>query len=315
MNDLLKHGLVYFFSFMAIWLGSGMVFSSVSKLARFWRLPAFTVSFFLLGILTSLPELAIGLTSLASNDPAIGVGNLLGGVIILFLLIIPLLGFLGNGIRMPSALNQKELLLILVVILAPSLLTTDQRLTIWEGILLLLLYFLVYFFLFGQSSSPKDAAKVQPVKIKTSLVITKIVGGVLLLFAGSHFVVNTTLYFANIFEVSPFIVSLLVVSLGTNIPEFSLIVRSLLNKHKDIALADYLGSAATNTLLMGLLSVAHGKSIALPNHFLYRFIILVTGLLLFFIFAKSKRTLSRSESLVLLSGYILFLCLEAWSLG
>jgi cation:H+ antiporter len=133
-----------------------------------------------------------------------------------------------------------------------------------------------------------------------------VVLGVGILVGASQQIINSTFFFAEIFHISPFFISLIVVSLGTNIPEISLIIRSILSAEKDIALADYLGSASTNTLLFAVFSLIYGKTIYLPNHFLQRFAFLGTGLVLFFFFARSKATLSRLESLVLFCFYANF---------
>jgi cation:H+ antiporter len=311
MSDFWFHAVVFLVSFLVIWAGSGLVVSSVSSLARSWKLSAFTVSFFLLGILTSLPEIAIGATSLVENTPAISVGNLLGGIIVLFLLIIPLLGTLGNGVKIPQSLSQKEIFFILAVVLAPSLLTADQRLSPWEGILLIVLYVVLFLFLFNsQSVMEKLANSITKHRKNSALLCVKILVGVVLLLIASHQIVNSTLYFAGQLKVTAFMVSFLIVSLGTNIPEITIIFRSLIQRKKDIALADYLGSAVANTPLMGILSVLYGKPILLPNHAIHRIFFLTLGLILFFIFARSKRTLSRTESLILLSCYAAFLIFE-----
>src|SRR3546814_16263914 len=67
----------------------------------------FTMSFFLLGLLTSLPELVIGLTSIVDGQPEIFVGNLIGGTIILFLLVIPLLALTSQGIKATRPLRSE----------------------------------------------------------------------------------------------------------------------------------------------------------------------------------------------------------------
>ncbi len=311
VDSLLFQVLLYCFSFALIWIGSGLVVASISKLALSLRFPPFILSFFLLGILTSLPEITIGGMSLLNNDPAISVGNLLGGVIVLFLFIIPLLGFLGNGIKIPPIISQKDMIFILIVILAPSLLTSDQKVTPWEGLLLILLYACLFIsFSREQNLAKKFSASLHTHSLSWSLLIGKILVGVVLLLLASRQIIISTLFFAGTFQISPFLMSLVVVSLGTNIPELSIVFRSLLQGKKDVALADYLGSAVANTPIMGGLALLHTRTITLPNHFLHRFLFLALGLVLFYFFAKSKRLISRAESGVLLLCYILFICIE-----
>lgn len=305
--------VLYVASFFLVWLGAGLAISAISQVAKSWKLAPFTLSFFVLGILTSLPEITISTIALLDNDPSIMVGNLLGGTIVLFLGVIPLLGAAGKGIKIPKQLGKKELIVTLFAVVAPAFLTADQRLNRWEAIFLMLLYLGTFlFFSFDQSIFQKLAQGVVKKKKHRWMIGIKALFGVLLLAGASNIIVQKTLYFAGVLEISPFFVSLIVISLGSNIPEISLAIRSLITRKSDIALADYLGSAAANTFLLGVFTLLYGSTIYLPNHVLQRFIFLAVGLILFFIFARSKNTLSRRESIVLLMLYVGFIASEMY---
>lgn len=262
--------------------------------------------------MTSLPEIAISAQAVLDGDPAIAVGNLLGGVIVMFMLIIPLLGIIGNRIKVPKDLSQKHLVLILTAVVAPALLVSDQRLNVWEGILLVILYIVLFVFLFRKQSLGEKLLSTlkQKKKISWKRLVLKIAAGVAILWFASNQIVELTLQFSSALNVSPFIVSLVVVSLGTNIPEISIIFHSIRHRQKSIALADYLGSAVANTLLLGLVAIFYGQTISLPNNFLYRLIFLATGLILFLFFARSRNTITKRESLILLACYAVFLWME-----
>ena len=308
---MISHFFAYLFSFVSLWFGSKLVTSSLVKLARSWRLPLFTISFFILGILTSLPEASIGVSSLINSDPTVFAGNFLGGVIVLFLLVIPMLAVVSGGVKIPKTLSQSQIVLTLIVVLAPSLLTADQEIGVWEGVLLILLYFILFLFLLKKKSFLEKVSS-SFVKKKVDILPTflSIIVGVVILFAASYQVVQSTLYFAQVFEIAPFFVSLIVISLGSNIPEMTIILRSFFEKNTELALADYMGSAAANTLLFGIFTILYGQPVILPNHFFLRFFFILLGLVLFFFFARSKNTFSRAEAFVLLCCYVIFIVTE-----
>lgn len=310
-TTIFTQALIYFLCFILVWIGAGLVVSTISELAKTWKLPAFIISFFLLGILTSLPEITISTIAIIDNDPVILAGNLLGGVIVMFLGIIPLLGIVGNGVRMPGQLNKYHLFMTLLIVAAPAFLTADQKLEKWEALLLIFLYLSLFImFSFKQSMFEKVKTGLSKRKNNSLVFLLKIAMGIALLIGASNQIVNSTIYFADYFKISPFFISLIVVALGTNIPEISIIFRSVLHKKKDIALADYLGSASANTLLLGVFTLLYGKTIELPNHFFQRFSFLFLGLVLFFFFARTKNTLSRKESFLLLTLYVGFILFE-----
>lgn len=308
---LIYHLGVYILCFLLLWFGSKLVTGSVTLLAKAWKLPVFTISFFILGLMTSLPEFSIGLSALSENDPAIFSGNLLGGVVVLFFLIIPLLGVLSNGIKIPKTLHQNHIILTLVVVLAPSIMAADHKVYLWEAVVMLGLYCALFIFLMRKRSLiEKFTSMFVKKKVVYLPLLGKIAVGVVLLFIASHQIVDSTLFFARLMGVSPFFVSLLLISLGTNIPEFTIIIRSVFDKQNEVAFADYLGSASANTLLFGIFTLVYGKTIFLPGNFLQRCIFLVLGILLFFVFARSRNSLSRFECFVLLGCYFIFLFLE-----
>lgn len=305
---------LYFASFLGIWLGSGLVLGSVGELAHRLRLPSFTLSFFMLGLLTSLPELVIGLAAIADGRPEIFVGNLIGGVIVMFLLVIPLLSMATGGIGVPKSLSKRLLLFILVICFVPSLLTGDQRVDNWEGILAIALYLVLFlFFSRQQKIIERLVAVIRRKRSKNSWIDgLKILGGVGLLVVSSQQIIDSTMYFADILKIAPFFVSLIVVSLGTNLPELSLVVRMFVSKKKDdgIALADYLGSASANTLFFGVFALMYPAMISIPNNFFHRFLFIFVGLAAFYLFLHSEKRLTRTEGAILLLIYIGFVIME-----
>lgn len=306
--------IFFILSFILIWIGSGLIVASADKFAKKLRLSAFSLSFFVLGMLTSIPEFSVGMTALAENKPDIFVGNLIGGIPIIFFLIIPFLAIFGNGVKLNHQLHSRNLLFAFAVMLLPSIVTLDKTITNWEGGLLLLAYF-VLFFLIQREKGVLDAqhSGVLHLKEYSYTDILKVLLGVGLVIIASNGIVDNTLYFASVINVSPFYVSLLLISLGTNLPEFSLAVRSVLSGKKDIAFGDYMGSAAANTFLFGLFTLLHNGEVVSINNFFLTFVILTLGLLLFFYFTRSKNDISRAEGFFLFTIYILFVAIEIFT--
>lgn len=310
---LVANILIYILSFVAIWLGGGLVVGAVEKIANRLGLSPFTISFVLLGGLTSLPELSIGLTAVANGEPEIFVGNLIGGVIIMFLMVIPLLGVMNGGVRLPSQLDKKLLLLMLVVCVTPVILTGDRQIDRWEGILCILLYgALLFFFWRQQNVLEKLWNRLRRKRSKRGFLdLIKVVVGIVLLLASSRQIVDSTLYFSDLLGIAPFFVSLIIVSFGTNLPEISIIFRSALQKKtENVALAGYLGSASVNTFLFGLFSLLSPALIIIPNRSYHRFFFIFAGLTAFYFFLRSEKKLSRVEGLILLAVYATFVAVE-----
>ena len=284
---------------------------SVDRLAHKLHLSSFVVSFFLLGTLTSIPEISVGINSLIDRKPEIFVGNLIGGIIVIFLLIIPILAVFGNGVKLAHQMSRDHLVFALFVIMIPSILALDGSISQVEGLLAVFLY-VVLLYIVERRKGLLERIKDGFVHNKNhiSFDLMKIIAGVIIVFIVSKYIVNTTIYFSNLFNISSYLISLVIVSLGTNLPELSLVFRSLLLKKKEVAFGDYLGSAAANTVIFGSLALLHGGNVIVPNHFFQTFVFIAGGLILFYIFSRSKQDISKAEGLILLLGYVAFLIFE-----
>lgn len=305
------HITLYVLGFIGIWLGAGLIISSVEKFSHKLRLSSFSVSFLILGLFTSLGEISVGITSVLDNDPEIFVGNLIGASIVLFTLVIPLLAITGKKIKINPEFQNFNLISSLVVIGMPVILSFDGKIDRLDGIISLILFVFAAILIESKRGLlQKPSTVVHHHILRVGPEILKIVVGVLIVYLSSNSVVEQTMYFSQILRISPFLISLVLVSLGTNLPELSLVVRTVFFKDKEIAFGDYVGSASYNTLIFGGLTLWYGKTIFLNNSYIISLLVLIIGLFLFYLFAKSKNTLTRKEGFCLLCLYLLFVYVE-----
>lgn len=308
---MLPHLVIYILSFVGIWIGSGLAIGSIERLSKLLRVSTFAVSFLVLGFFTSISELSVGVNAIIENDPEIYVGNIIGASIVIFLLIVPLLAITGNKIKISPEFQGFNLPASLVVIALPVILAMDGRVGKTDSYIALALFgFLVVAVQTRRGLLEKIKSINSRSSIKVGKELLRIVFGVAVIFIASKFVVEQTMYFSQILKVSPFLVSLLLVAVGTNIPELSFVVRSVFMKSNQIAFGDYVGSASFNTFLIGLLTLIYGKPVLLSNSYLVSLLFLVIGLLAFYYFARTKNSISRLEGFALLAIYLLFLLTE-----
>ncbi|MDP2670971.1 MAG: hypothetical protein Q8P13_00700 [bacterium] len=304
---------IYLASFGLIWFGAGLIISAVDKYSKRVKLSPFAFSFLVLGLLTSIPEFSVGLGAVLEGKPDIFVGNLLGGVVVIFLLVIPLLAVLNNGIRLTHQFEGRNLVIALAVIAAPALFVSDARVSNLEGVILILLYlFLIILVERRKGVIENFEDMVDNLKPNTTLLtdIAKLIGGIVIVFFASNIILDKTLYFSNFFNISPFVISLIFLSIGTNLPELSLAVKGVILGKKDIVFGDYVGSAAANTLLFGVFTLLHNGEVLTKDGYLMTFLFIALGLVLFYLFSKSKQGITRAEGVVLILFYLSFVLFE-----
>lgn len=298
-------------SFILLWIASNLVVDSMASFSKSLKTSSFSSSFIVLGILTSLPELSIGINAVLEKTPAIYVGNLIGATLVLIAGVIPLFAIAGNGVRLIHNLSAKTFLFALFVISLPALASIDHVIERTEGIILIIGYLLLAMFT-QEKNSVFSLLKKRFVYKKEIGITTWIqIGiGVILLLAASRMLVENALTIANELHISAFLISLLVFSIGTNTPELFVGIRSIISKKKDVALGNYVGSAAANSLLFGVLALIAPTSNINGLSLTWSAFLVLISITLLYIFARSKNTLSRKEGIALFSVYVLFLCVE-----
>lgn len=303
--------LVYIVSFVLIWFGAGLIVNAASKFSKKLKLSPFAFSFVFLGILTSTPEFSVGLQAVANHDAQVFVGNLLGGIVVLFLVVIPMLAIFGNGISLKDELDNKLLLATMGVIIAPAVFILDKRVTNLEGGILIILYLTLLFFVERKNGIfDKDNQQLLNVHAYSYKDIIKIVLGLGIVFIASSLIVDKTMFFAGLVNIPAFYVSLIVVALGTDLPELTLAVRSVISGKKELAMGDYIGAAAASTLLFGLFTILHNGEVLTISNFLTTFIFIGVALGLFYFFFRRKKFISRTNGILMVGIYIVFVIME-----
>lgn len=315
---IVSHIAVFLVASAILWLLSGILLSATERVARKFNKSGFTVAFIVLGFLTSIGELSVAVTAAVRNEPQVSAGNLIGASLVLFLLIIPLLAVVNNGVSLTNAIGNKAFVLLLVVVLIPALSAIDGTVTRTEGFTMLLLYAAVLYVVQKRETTGEQITETleyieqdllqYPVhfwhKHKTTVLdVLKIFGAGILIVLSASLLVQESLYFASLLRVPSSLMGLLLLSLGTNVPELVIAIQSVRIHHSDIAFGDYLGSAAANTPIMGMLVLTTGSFTLDRSEFIPAFALLFIGATALYYFSRSKNDISRREAYALITIY------------
>lgn len=306
---MLQHVILLLVSFFLLWVGSGYAVSAVTKISAKIHASSFFVSFLVLGLLTSLTEIVVGVSAFIANEPDVFVGNLLGSSMVLFLFVVPLLAIVGNGISLNHTFSFKDLVLSAFVVGIPAVMTLDGNITVVEAIIMVALYGYLLFTVGKSKAAIPEHMLTGLGSTNTKFQLLTVIFSIICIIAGAQLLIKETVFLGEFFSIPSFIVSLILVSIGTNIPELSIGIRAILAKKKGIAFGNYVGSAAFNTFQLGVLSFLYGKAIPAEGSN-YSVILYVIGLMLFLYFAKSRYILSRNEGLIILVIYIALIIFE-----
>ena len=131
-----------------------------------------------------------------------------------------------------------------------------------------------------------------------------------ILLGSAHFIVDSATDLARILDISPILVGLIVIGVGTTIPEMSFAMQAVKKYHDSLAVGDILGSVlADATIVIGTLCLI--QPFAFPIQMIY-----VTGVCMFLAsillcyFMRSGKVLTKKEGILLILFWLLFVTLE-----
>lgn len=308
----------------ALWLlieSGKCIVRSLGVLARRWRVSDFILSFILIAFATSLPELAVGLNAAWAGVPELSLGDILGTNIVNLTLIIGLIAVIGQQVSVSDYTHfKRNRLYQLLIVLAPLILLLDGTLSRIDGAILLGLFVWNLFrfldidnaasrpvlrpHLASAAAAGPDAAPAW----RQSLILILAVG---VLLTATYIIIDAAQFLAHAWGMPTVLIGILVIATCTSLPELTIGVRSALEKRGGVAIGDVFGAAAFNsTLTLGLVALV--SPIIIDDIRIIQIGIIFTVLILgaVFYFLHTKQSISRSEGLVLLTLYGLFIAAQ-----
>lgn len=291
-------------------IGANWVVKGASFIARSLAVKSFLLGFLILGVVTTIPEMFVAYQAVRDGIPQLSVGNLLGGSILLLSFVMGASAMILGRIILNHGMTTRDIIQSSLVVATPAVVLWDGEMTRIEGIVLIVIYMLHVMFVSKEQHVVRTVEQHANHVLHIGHALALFVGGILSIAISSHFIVNIAESLAKTLQVSPFVIGLFLVTLGTNLPELSLVVMAIVKKKRDIAFGDVLGSAVINTPLLGIVCLVAPFSV--PDHTRTRAtLILLAGTALYFLWAaSSKRDITRKEGVGLFILYLMFIGFE-----
>lgn len=209
-------------------------------------IPHFVLGATVIAFGTSLPELAVGLSAIFKNEPAIISGTVIGSNISNIFLITGLAITVSSGFKIDFKKNAGPLLIFLMVTFLTSYFLWDNKYTLTEGIIsvVLLVAYISYIVIFPAKEEEEEAEE-DTFSIKTIIFLILSVGGIGL---GSEYIVVAVKEIAGIIGLKEDVIALTVVALGTSLPELAVTISAAKKKKYGIVLGSVIGSNIFNLL-------------------------------------------------------------------
>ena len=265
---------------------------------------------------TSMPELAVSVTSAATDSTDLSIGNVVGSNIANILLI---LGVSALVCKLP--VRRASLVLDIPVLLIASVLLIGLgiwggALEWWDG-LIFLAVFAVYMVILMRGAR-KDPPIPEEEKIpksrlgiwyahkkeRTWFLVVLTVLGLGMVVGGGTLLVEGAKYVARAAGMSERVIGLTVVAVGTSLPELVTSVVAASKKQTDIAVGNIIGSNIFNILLIaGVSSLVAPLEFRMTDNLIDALVALTAAVLLYWLAMFDKHRLGKAAGIVFLLGY------------
>lgn len=303
---------LFVFSLLFLILSGALVVRSLSRLMHFFKVSEYFVSFVLMAISTTIPELFVGITSALEGNPALSLGNVVGSIIVDLSLIAGILTVLARKIKIQSKeIQASSLLMIFIVMLPIALFLIGGQLSRIDGIILIVFFFAYYTHVIRSKEKTKKLLEKIQISIKTFLAdIFLFLVAIFILYYSSKFTVHYGTEIGSLLKLHPIFVGLFFVALGTSLPELVFGIHSILAKHPRFILGNLIGAAIVDsTLVLGITSVISPITVNMYFYLIPAFTMLVICFI-FMSFLESGNVMSLTEGISLIMLYVLFLLVE-----
>ena len=292
--------LIFVVSIAVLVLGSEWFISSAEKIGLSFGISQFIIGVTIVAFGTSLPELATSIVSVITNNSEVVMGNVVGSNITNILLVLGLTAFVGKGIQMDFDVMKGDMPMLVGSAFLLYFTLQDGVFSFPEA--LLFLAALIVFLLSSLSGNEEEDDERPKVTVREWLLF--ILGGVFVYY-GAVYTIESLSSIAGKLGVSPGLISLGAIALGTSLPEVVVSINAARKGKHAIAVGNVLGSNIFNTYAVVSISSFFGDLSMTPDlYFNLGFMVAVT--LLFAILCISK-SISRWEGAILLLTYVYFM--------
>ena len=299
---------------LALALGGDSMVKGASGLAQGLGMRPFVAGLLLVAFGTSVPELAVNLRAMWLDEHHLALGNAVGSNITNLGLTLGVAA-LATPLLLRARMAVPLLVLLVVASLALMVFGLDGYIGRVEGAVLLLGFLASTAFLLRQGR--REAAEVQAgiaafaaTRPGMGLNVLRLVIAAVLLYFGARWVVSGGLGLGQAWGLSPLLVGLLPVAIGTSLPEVAAAIAAARRGRGDMVAGHVIGSSLFNLLaIVG--GMAAFRPLALPASFVkFELPAAIVLTLLVYPLLRSGRRVSREEGAVLVLAFLAWVALE-----
>lgn len=291
---------------------SDIFVSAASSLSLSLKVPKMLIALTIAAFGTCAPELAISFNSIKSGASDMTLANVIGSCIVNILLIVGL-SAITRPIKVKERTIKKELPLLVIITTAFFILVTDSlfkkgavnSLSRADAIMLLIWFTLFMFYIIGIVRKNKNNEyDIPEYSIVKSIIL--IIFSLLAITLSSNIVVDNAVLLASQIGISQKIISMTVIVIGTSLPELTMTINAARKDEFDMAVGNIIGTNIFNICIVLGLPIAIYGGVSSSSFNVVDTSVVLLSALMFYIFGRSNKELSRREGLLMVLVFILY---------
>ena len=302
--------LIFAVSIFLIIRGATLSTKFSGRIAKSFNLSNYIVGFLIVAVISIIPETFVAINSAISGVPSMGLGTIFGSNIADLTLVFAIVVLVaGRSLKIESKILKSNLIYPFFFLI-PIALGIDGAYNRGEGLCLIIAGVIFYYLAFHQSQEGEEKKSKIKFDKKIKKDILYFVLSLLALLVGSHFIVESGVKIAEYLTISPAVIGLFFIGLGTVIPELLFSISAVKKDQDSLAIGDLLGTVlADATILVGL--IAFIKPFEFPIKIIY-----IAGIFMFaaafmlYYLMRSGKILSKREGYLLILFWLIFVLME-----
>ena len=313
--------LLFLPGFYLLIKGADILVEGASSLAKRLKVSDLVIGLTIVALGTSAPELAVNISASYKGQTGIAISNVLGSNIANILLILGVSSIIRNVTVKENTVWKEipfSLLAAIIVFLQANDVFfgagTKNQISRNDG-LEMLAFFIIFLYYIFSIAKEENIFEDEIPKLQLSLgkSILYIIVGLILLPLGSDWVVNGAVRVAKFFGISEAYIGLTIVAIGTSLPEMATSIVAAYKKNSDISIGNVVGSNIFNVfLILGISSVIRPLEFSTKNNVDVVMTVLASLILFFSLFVGKKHEVERSQGILFLLIYIIYLIFRAY---
>ena len=290
-----------------IW-GADLLIEQSERIALKFNIPEFIIGATLIALGTSLPEMAASIAASYNNQAELAVANVIGSNVLNITLVLATVFLIARNINPNRDFFAKDSTWALVPVLVFILMIIDGVISRFDALLLLLLMGAYLMFLLNDAKNipEEDISALVDDNFSWRKTTPMLITGLVLVIIGAHFTVESASTIAKSFGISEWVIGIIMVSLGTSLPELTVSITAAMKGKVDMAIGNIIGSNMANTtVVLGAAALVNPLTVNTASYIFDIATMLVATLLLVFITANKLYNKSAGISLIIILGLFL----------